>query len=313
MEEITVPAKLILFGEHAVVYGEPAIAVPMTAYKARITWDFKDAGYGLRISAPYLSNDLMVVLDDELSPHALVRAAQLALRVAGVTQAPDLHLHLRSNIPLGRNLGSGASVATAIIKGLLTALQVDASLETINEQVYEIEKLHHGTPSGIDNTVVVYEKPVYFVKGQPPKNFVVNKTFSLLVADSGYGTPTHVPVGDVRKLYEKEPNRVQGIVERIGEITNLARDAMQAGNTYILGDLMSENHDLLQRLTVSSMELDLLCEAAIHAGARGAKMSGGGRGGNMIALVDNAHLAKVMNALQRAGATRIVKTRVLAQ
>jgi mevalonate kinase len=98
--------------------------------------------------------------------------------------------------------------------------------------------------------------------------------------------------------------------ERIGEITRAARQAIEGGDAASLGTLMNANHELLQRLTVSSIELDLLVESAIDAGALGAKMSGGGRGGNIIALVTESHTRQVIAALHSAGAARVVKTRL---
>ncbi|MFP4323948.1 MAG: mevalonate kinase [Anaerolineales bacterium] len=309
---VSAPAKIILFGEHAVVYGEPAIAVPVTALRAQVEIHPAEPGAGLVIESPKTRHRFVYhPEDDPEAQSTLEYVARLVLAHFGA-DPPDVTLHLASRIPIGRGLGSGAAVATAVARGLVGALGETIAPDALNSIIYEVEKRHHGTPSGIDNTVVVYEKPVFFVRGQPIEDVRVRAQFSLLVADTGYSTPTHVPVGDVRRLMERKPERTQQVVARIGEITRAAREALGAGQFKRLGDLMTENHDQLQRLTVSSIELDLLCDSALMAGAHGAKMSGGGRGGNMIALVDNHRVEPVMSALYAAGAERVIKTRVSA-
>ena len=294
------------------VYGQPAIAAPVTSLRATVEARVAPAGSGLRILAPATGHEfrlnLGVIDEDE---NSLMLAARLAYDTLGITDTPDLTLTLKSDIAIGRGLGSGAAVCTALVRAILAAQKTAVSNETLNDLIYEVEKKHHGTPSGIDNTVIVYEQPVYFLRSQPIKRLKIGGTFTLLVADSGYGTPTHVTVGDVRRLYEADPERVTPMFDRIGDITRAARKAIEAGNVRVLGPLMNANHDLLQRLTVSSIELDLLVDSALHAGALGAKMSGGGRGGNIIALVTDSHVRAVMKALHSAGAERVVKTRLV--
>lgn len=308
--EASASAKVILFGEHAVVYGQPAIAVPVTSLRARVTAEAAPSDAGLTILSPATRHRFTVHLTEDDEENALSLAAQLTLRNFGITTPPDLTLTLVSDIPIGRGLGSGAAVSTALVRALCAALEKTLSLEELNAIIYEVEKKHHGTPSGIDNTVIVYEQPIYFVRGQPLENIRIALPFTLLVADTGYGTPTHIPVGDVRRLYEAKPERITPILERIGAISRAACQAIETGEYFRLGALMNENHELLQKLTVSSVELDVLCEAALAAGAQGAKMSGGGRGGIMLALVTDATAPRVMSALESAGAVRVVKTRV---
>ena len=130
------------------------------------------------------------------------------------------------------------------------------------------------------------------------------------IADSGQGSPTCLTVGDVRRLHDADPSRLDTLFARIGEIVRAARRAIESGTPDSLGPLMNENHALLRELTVSSGLLDRLCQAARDAGARGAKLSGGGRGGNIIALVDEPDAAPVTAALLRAGAVRVLSTRI---
>lgn len=308
--EASAPAKIILFGEHAVVYGQPAIAVPVSSLRAhaRVTPNLPGHS-GMQIVASDLGETLTVDLESELE-HALAVMARLVLKTLD-SQPPDATITLRSEIPLASGLGSGAAVSAALGRALSAALGKPLDLETLNSLVYQVEKLHHGTPSGIDNTVIVYEQPVYFVREQPIEMLRIGAPFTLMIGDTGISASTRVAVGDVRKLFEAEPVRIQSVLASIGELVNVARQAMESGDIPALGPLMTENHALLQQLTVSSPELNRLVETALNAGALGAKLSGGGRGGNMIALVQPEQAESIRAALLQAGAARVNMTSVL--
>lgn len=305
------PGKIILFGEHAVVYGQPAIAAPLTAVQVTVTAEPGPPGGGLVIHAAALGQTVAAaqVAPDGPFFDALVYPAQLLLEHLRAPM-PDLRLTVRSTIPVASGLGSGAALATAIMRALAAALGARLPDDALNPLVYEVEKRHHGTPSGIDNTVIVYARPVYFVRGTAPQTFAVARPFTLLVADSGQSSPTRLTVADVRRLHDADPPRLGGLFARIGEIVRAARQSIEAGDLDSLGPLMDENHALLRELTVSSELLDRLCQAARDAGAHGAKLSGGGRGGTIIALVDEADAAPVTAALRQVGAVRVLSTRI---
>jgi mevalonate kinase len=132
----------------------------------------------------------------------------------------------------------------------------------------------------------------------------------LVIGDTGHSALTKIAVKAVGDLVAGQPERYVPVIERIGEIVHSARTAIETGELASLGPLMDENHALLRDLTVSSPELETLVTAARDAGALGAKLSGGGRGGNMIALVDEDRVDPVTNALHDAGAARVFVTRV---
>jgi mevalonate kinase len=305
MIEASAPAKIILVGEHAVVYGQPAIAVPVSSLRAVASVEPNDHE-GLRIAASDLGTTISL---DEQPDAALAVTAQMVLQALNAPP-PDVTISLRSRIPMASGLGSGAAVATALARALSTALNRPLENDALNAIVYEVEKIHHGTPSGIDNSVVVYEKPIFFVRGDPITFFRVQSPFTLLIANTGIAYSTRTVVEDVRKLYEAEPQRIQRLIHKIGRRAIVARPAIAMGDLWGLGVIMSRNHVLLQQLTVSSPELDNLVSAARNAGALGAKMSGGGRGGNMIALVTAETAERVRQALLDAGATSVIETTV---
>jgi mevalonate kinase len=300
------PGKVILFGEHAVVYGQPALAVPVTQVQATAVVQPWHAG--LVIDARTLGRRYR--LEDAGPADALAAAVRLTLARAGVPDPPAVSISIESNIPIASGLGSGAAVCTAIVRALSEWLGRPSPTAEISSIVFETEKILHGTPSGIDNTVIAYGQPVYFVKGYAPVPFDVARPFQLLIADTGIPSPTRATVGDVRAAWQKEPERHEQMFRAIGEIAKQARAAIESGQPRSLGPLMDRNHELLRALGVSGMELDVLVEAARAAGALGAKLSGGGRGGNMMALVTPETEVDVCFALREAGATRVIETTV---
>ena len=140
----------------------------------------------------------------------------------------------------------------------------------------------------------------------------VGAPFTIVIGDTGISAPTKQSVSDVRKLWLKNTNRFERVFDEVGQIALMARRVIESGQPALLGDLMDQNHALLQEITVSSPELDRLVRAARKAGALGAKMSGGGRGGNMIALVNKESAPAVAEALRSAGAIRTIITTVQA-
>ncbi len=307
MTKSSAPGKIILFGEHAVVYGRPALAVPATQVRANV--DVSDsARAGIWIDAPDIN--LRAELNTLPSDHPIASVIHNFLFLSRASPFPNLEIKISSTIPVASGLGSGAAVTVALTRALAAQLKYSMTDEEVNAFAYEIEKLHHGTPSGIDNTVVTYAKPVYFVKGQPMEIFKVGQPFTIVIADTGISAPTKESVSDVRRLWLNDKSRWETMFDKIGEVSFTARRAIEAGKPELLGELMNENHALLQRLTVSSPELDQLVEAARNAGAGGAKLSGGGRGGNMIALVQPEIAESVSASLKEAGAKNTIMTQV---
>jgi mevalonate kinase len=307
MKSSSAPGKIILFGEHAVVYGRPALAVPVTQVQATATVSENSRG-GVWIEAPNIA--LSSALAQLAPDHPLVAVINSVFASLGIARPPACTVYLQSTIPVASGLGSGAAISVAILRALSAFLGQPLSDEQVNRLAFEAEKFHHGTPSGIDNTVVTYARPVYFVKGQPIKTFRVGASFTLVIADTGISAPTKESVGALRRLQEEDPTHWEKVFDHVGEIVWDARQAIERGDTAELGTLMDANHALLQEMTVSSAELDQLTEAARKSGALGAKLSGGGRGGNMLALVLKEKASAMAETLLAAGAKRTIITTV---
>lgn len=303
------PGKVILFGEHAVVYGRPAIAVPVTQVRATATVRPAAPGGGLTLVASNLKKQIALATAPEDEPLAV--AARLTLTHLKAHE-PDATITIHSTIPIASGLGSGAAVSTALVRALAGFLGYKPTPAEVSRLVYEVEKIHHGTPSGIDNTVVAYAQPVYFVREQPIVRLKVGQAFTLLIGDTGVPSPTGKIVARVRRAWQREPAHYDALFDRIGDIADEARRAIEDGDIDVLGPLMDENHALLIELGVSSPKLDSLVDAARLAGALGAKLSGAGQGGNMIALVEDDYIEDVEAALKETGAVRVICTEVAA-
>ena len=307
----TAPGKVILFGEHAVVYGRAAIAVPVTKVRATATVEDALPGTGCTIAAPDIG--VRIRLSDAPA-HPLAVAVRLAAEAAGIQAEPDWNVTVGSTIPIAGGMGSGAAVGAALARAVLSHSASPSSgspaAETVNRIVYAVEELHHATPSGIDNTVVVYEQPVWFVRGKPPEIFDIARPFHLVIADTGVASPTGHVVADVRRAWQEDAERYETIFDRIGAIAQAARRAIGAGDVESLGPLMQENQVLLRQLDVSTQALERLIAIAEETGAVGAKLSGGGRGGNLIAIVEPERVDEVRQALLAGGAVRAIVTEV---
>ncbi len=307
----TAPAKLILCGEHAVVYGRPAIALPLTDLRATATVTPAPAGSGPLIRAPDLGGQWRVTECPNEPLSALV------LKIAEQFHIPtDIEITIHSVIPIASGMGSGAAIATAIVRELLAVGGQTVPTATIAELVYESERGYHGTPSGIDNTVVAFEQPIWFQRrpSLPPliEPVTIGTPLTLVIGDSGVRSPTRLPVGAVRERWQAEPERYEALFDHVGEIVTAARTVLAQGDVAALGPLLDANHALLCEIGVSSPELNRLTDAARAAGALGAKLAGAGWGGVMVALTTPDQATTIAAALRTAGAVQTFITTIAA-
>jgi len=304
------PGKVILFGEHAVVYHRPAIAVPLSQIRARVVVepDPRGASGQVRVLAPDIGLDAR--LEELPDGHPLAVALRGVCRQLKVSRAPACQVRISSTIPVASGFGSGAAVSVALIRAFAAFLGRPLPDEQVSELAFEVEKIHHGTPSGIDNTVITYAMPVYYQRGQPPQRFIIPHPFTLVIGDTGIASPTAAVVADVRRAWQANPDQYDTYFDAISRVVQSARQAIESGMNERLGRLMQENQALLRQIGVSSPELERLILAAEAAGALGAKLSGAGRGGNMLALAEPERSEAVARALLAAGAARAIISQV---
>ena len=326
MTEASAPGKIILCGEHAVVYGRPAIALPLADVRAHAIVHTGTAGSGITIDTPDLERRWNLA---DMSDHPLSELVLSILHHLGVDNTLDLLIELRATIPIAGGMGSGAAIATALTRALAAHLGHELSANEISALVYTSEQRFHGTPSGIDNTVIAHEQPIWFVRPQSTLSggpavaaipgpsvtatiepISIAAPFTLLIGDTGVRSPTRLPVGQLRQRWQARPARYEARFDAIGALVVQARATLAVSDLGALGALLDENHMLLQRIGVSSTKLNRLVGAARAAGALGAKLSGAGWGGVMIALVAPPTLQHVEQALINVGAVRVLKTTV---
>jgi mevalonate kinase len=307
MTSASAPGKIILFGEHAVVYGRPALAAPVTQVHADV--EVNDSPRpGIWIDASDIS--LKAELTELPDSHPLSVLIFGTFKAIGISYKQPLTIHIHSTIPVASGLGSGAAVSVAIARSLSAHLGRPLTDDQVSQLAYGTEAIYHGTPSGIDNTVITYACPVYFVKGQTIETLWVGAPFTIVIGDTGIPAPTKESVADVRRLWDSDVAYWDKVFDEAGDLARRARGAIETGNASLLGELMNHNHELLQTMTVSSPDLDRLVQVARSTGALGAKLSGGGRGGNMIALVRPDRAEIVADALRTVGAKNTIITTI---
>lgn len=298
----TAPGKTILFGEHAVVYGHPAIAVPVDSIGLNIKiFPTPDS----RMNSIYYENpdtNESSLISDLPGEHFMILSLNTLMNILGVSQLPSMIIQVTSSIPLAAGMGSSAAFAVALCRAIFAYLGFNKSVEEINAAAFEIEKINHGSPSGIDNTVVAYNRAVYFEKSEPIRFIDIPKDMNLIFADSGMRVPTKEMVTEVHISYQKNRNKISKLLDEIGEVVKLALDAITEGDIEDVGNLMVQNHHLLQNLGVSSGILDKLVNTVLSHNALGAKLCGGGRGGSIVAISHPNDVESIINCLLDAGA-----------
>jgi mevalonate kinase len=204
-------------------------------------------------------------------------------------------------------VGASAAQCTSLSRALNATFNLNLSEKQINEAAYEGEKAYHGTPSGIDNTASTYGGLIWFVKnlngGENIMDLLQSPTkMPLVIINSGITASTTEVVADVRDLKEEYPEKFKKIFNKYEDLAKTAKNALLEGKINIIGDLMNQNHKLLQEITVSGDINDFLVEISLENGAIGAKMTGTGRGGLVIALTENIESQeKIAKAFEKEG------------
>jgi len=294
--------KTILFGEHLVVWGLPAIA---SAISSRTTAEVEDSSkYELVDDRPATPGYKKDKFDEQTESNKLI------FKACGIdVEKTPLKLTLAGDLVAASGVGASAASAAAIARALNEHFHLGYDDARINEVAYEGEKGYHGKPSGIDNTAAVYGGLIWFLKNlQGGSNTMdllkIPKPVEIVLGNTGLTSSTKEVVESVKRKREADPKRYERIISDYLQIVTSAKTALLSGDMTKVGALMDENHKLLQDMTVSCEELDLLVGIAREEGAFGAKMTGTGRGGLMVALTPGERLQKkVAEAIESAGYT----------
>jgi len=289
--------KIILFGEHAVVYGSRAIAAPVPlAVHARVV----DHDDGVWLVMPRWGVEKRLRQDPK-KRSSIEETGALILDKLGLGER-SMRIEVYSQIPRAMGLGGSSAVAVAIIRALDGHYELGLLDDEINRLAFRAEQVFHGTPSGIDNTVATYGHPILYRAGSPPEIEELHfpKPLNFVIGITGNESLTAKTVARVRTLREKNPAVIDKLFKAIDVLTGQALVAIRRYDMERLGDLMNVCHGLLNSLQVSSWELEELIQIARENGALGAKLTGGGGGGSMIALCpDNAE--QVIRAMNDSG------------
>lgn len=275
--------KIILLGEHAVVHGEPAIATGL-GHEVRIR--LLPGGEG----DPRVTGALRPAIDAAAAALGMAPPAALALEIAG-------------DLPVAVGLGSSAALSVALVRALAASDGRALSPSEAARLANEVEKVFHGTPSGIDATTAAHGGLLWFETGPPMRweEVAAGGPLPLVVALSGEEHDTGRSVGGLRRRAESSPEVYGPVFGAIGGLVRAGRAALEHGAWPLLGELMSMNHGLLRACGVSTEALDRVVDDALACGALGAKLTGAGGGGAAIALASPDGEADLVAALRRRG------------
>ncbi len=300
--------KVILFGEHFVVHGVPGIVSAIdSATDAKVTQTGKE----------------LVIMDERKAAKGYAEEKKLQqiesiermLKKMGINPKLPLKIWIGGTLPGFSGLGASAASSVAIARAIAEELSLKLSNEEVNQIAFEAEKAYAGNPSGIDNTAATYGGLMWFKKnlaGGPAsvERLSVRVPVEIVIGSTGKVANTKAMVAGVAERKRKNPEKYDPIFKQAENLTYAGRKALESYDLKKVGELMNENHHLLQEIEVSSMELDLLVDIARKNGAFGAKLTGGGGGGCMVALTPSIELQEtVASAIEQEG-YKVLRTKI---
>jgi len=327
MIRASAPAKVILFGEHAVVYDKLGIAAAVGIRSFVKIRESKDKFITVIDNRLHLTQTwteaevlkLKYFVDESRKKEDYESLRQLSKESVFspikyiISLFIDEHgfvpfeLSLDSKIPMTSGMGSGSSLFASIAAAVAGFYRLNIQKKEISDITYQGDIIAHGgTPSGIDNNTVVYGGYIAFRKSEKVKVLDIEQKIPIVIGSTGIKGNTAELVAGVRSLIKEKPEKKK-ILDEIGDISQRSIDFIKNGNLEELGVLMNKNHTLLRELGVSHPLVEGLCEAACNAGALGAKLSGAGGGGIMIALADSKESQeKIAEAIKKSGGDAII-------
>ncbi|ROO23746.1 hydroxymethylglutaryl-CoA reductase, degradative [Salinisphaera orenii] len=293
--------KIILLGEHSVVYGRHAIAAPIPL---DIRAEVKPQRDHIDLMIPRWGVE-MRLSEPEPAISSLHASISLIAERLGVADRA-MRIEVFPRVPRANGLGASAALAVAVIRAMARCFAVEISEREISNLAFDCEKIAHGTPSGIDNTLATFGRPILFRKdsarARPDiRDLATPRPVPIVIGLSGVATLTMQTVGHVRTAWQNNPQRYESIFSQIDELALAGVEALRKGDLAELGELMNIDQGLLNALQVSSREIEDLVQIARRNGALGAKLTGGGGGGAMIAVAEADRTESIASAMRAAG------------
>ena len=298
--------KVILFNEHFVVYGIPAIASALGARTTALVEGKPGSGYEVRDERPETTGYKAEKLEQQN------QSLEIMLKFMNIdTQRNHYVITLGGDLIAASGVGASAASCAAIARAFSEELNLNFSDERVNEVAYEGEKGYHGTPSGIDNTAATYGGLIWYRRegqAQLMERMRLRKPVEIVMGNTGKVADTKTVVAGVKERKERESEKYGRLFQDADRLVRNARKELEDFNVEKVGEYMNENHRLLQEIGVSSPELDALVKLARDAGALGAKLTGTGKGGYMVALTPGRELQDhVADEIERHG-SQVLKT-----
>ncbi|WP_373842030.1 mevalonate kinase [Limosilactobacillus sp.] len=284
-------------GEHSVVYGQPAIALPLPDVKLVVT--IKEAKAGQIVQSRYSDCDWQALPETMHGIQKLI--ATLVKRFNG--QDDYWRLSIDSQLPAERGMGSSAATAIAIVRAFFNYYGQPLDRPTLLKLADVEEQITHRSPSGLDAATTSSKVPLYFIKGQEGTPIPLNLQATMVIADTGIKGATKEAILAVQKLLQTAPAMAQSHIKHLGKLVQATRQFLANNEVIKLGTALTAAQHDLQALQVSNHQLDHLIKVANNNGALGAKLTGGGRGGCMFAITATALGArKLATILKENGA-----------
>lgn len=281
--------KIILVGEHAVVHGVPAIAAGISRGVSSSATPAREDSLNLKPWGKPLRPDAN-------SEEPLERAFDRVLASYG--DRPALRLAVHVEVPPGAGLGCSAAIGVSVLDAVDKALGVRSSRAALGAFALEWERFFHGDPSGIDNVTAALGGLLRFQQSSPVERISPAGSFYFVIAHSGQRSNTRDMVAQVTQRLADRPDWARRTLDEVHALVLDAEVSLRSGDVLTLGRALDQNHEILRALDLSTPRLEALCRAARSAGALGAKITGAGGGGCMIALAaDSEQATRIANML----------------
>jgi len=309
------PGKVILAGEHFVVYGEPAIVMAVDCFANVIVEHRHDKCFYIKSDlgfSGFYSKERFKPESGGIEARTLLEPIRISAQAAidRINNPTGLNITIKSEIPVAAGLGSSGALAVATVAAVGKLFNVNFTNEELFNLSFRAERFVHKKPSGVDQAIAINGGLIVFQKekGVTPLNVI--SEIPIVIGNTGEPRKTGDLVNAVKKRRERFPQILASLIKAAGQLTTDAIKALKSCDLERLGELMSINHGLLVSIGVANKTLDKYVHAALEAGALGAKLTGAGGGGCMVALTTLNNSENIADAIRKVGGEPIIAKKI---